>query len=71
VRAEAPHFARDRQNGAYYEATFSVTAQTGGDFLFVKSFNEWVEGTEIEPGVTYGDLYLKLTCQYAKIYRGR
>jgi hypothetical protein len=71
LRSDAPHFARDRQNGGYYEATFAVTAQTGGDLLFVKSFNEWIEGTEIEPGVTYGDLYLKLTCQYANIYRGR
>ena len=71
VRADAPHFARDRQNGAYYAATFAVTAETGGDLLFVKSFNEWIEGTEIEPGKTYGDLYLKLTCQYANIYRGR
>ena len=55
----------------YFADTFASTSQTGGDFLFVKSFNEWVEGTEIEPGVTYGDTYLNLTCQYANAYRGR
>lgn len=71
ARAAAPHFARDRRNGGYYADTFNATANTGGDMLFVKSFNEWIEGTEIEPGTTYGDLYLNLTCQYANTYRGR
>ncbi len=71
LRSDAPHFARDRQGGAYYQATMAATAQTGGDFLLVKSFNEWIEGTEIEPGTTYGNLYLDLTCQFANTYRSR
>jgi hypothetical protein len=71
LRAPAPPFARDRQGGGYYADTFAVTAQTGGDLMLVKSFNEWIEGTVIEPGKTYGDLYLNLTCQYANAYRGR
>ncbi|MGH2520944.1 MAG: LysM peptidoglycan-binding domain-containing protein [Anaerolineales bacterium] len=55
LRSPAPSFARDRRDG--------------GDFLLVKSFNEWIEGTQIEPGSTYGDWYLNLTCHdlaYAK-----
>jgi LysM repeat protein len=71
LRSNAPHFARDRRGGGYFADTFAATANTGGDFLFVKSFNEWIEGTEIEPGATYGDLYLNLTCQYANTYRSR
>ena len=71
LRASAPHFARDRRNGGYFADTFAVTAQTGGDMLLVKSFNEWVEGTAIEPGTTFGDTYLNLTCQYANAYRSR
>jgi LysM repeat protein len=71
LRAPAPPFSRDRRDGGYYADTYSVIPQTGGDFLFVKSYNEWIEGTEIEPGRTYGDLYLNLTCQYAKDYRSR
>jgi LysM repeat protein len=71
LRSSAPHFARDRQGGAYYADTFAVTSQTGGDFLFVKSFNEWVEGTEIEPGTSYGDAYLNQTCGFANEYRSR
>jgi|GEM_PF-984942 len=71
LRSPAPPFARDRRNGGYYADTFAATANTGGDFLFVKSFNEWIEGTEIEPGTSYGDFYLNQTCQYANAYRGR
>ncbi len=71
LRSAAPHFARDRRNGGYYGDTFAATANTGGDFLLVKSFNEWIEGTQIEPGASYGDLYLNLTCQYANAYRSR
>jgi hypothetical protein len=71
VRVPAPPFARDRRNGAYYADTFAVTARTGGDFLIVKSFNEWVEGTAIEPGESFGDQYLEQTCQFANEYRMR
>jgi hypothetical protein len=69
VRVPAPAFARDRRNGAYYRETFSVTPQTGGDLLLVKSFNEWIEGTAIEPGSRYGELYLDLTCELGTAYR--
>ena len=71
LRSGAPHFARDRRGGGYFADTFAATANTGGDFLFVKSFNEWIEGTEIEPGTSYGDTYLNLTCGYANAYRNR
>jgi len=71
LRSSAPPFARDRQAGAYYADTFAVTSQTGGDFLMVKSFNEWIEGTEIEPGASYGDAYLHQTCGFANEYRSR
>jgi hypothetical protein len=70
-RDPSPPFARDRRAGGYYADTFAATAETNGDFLIVKSFNEWVEGTAIEPSQGEGDLYLNLTCQYANTYRQR
>jgi hypothetical protein len=69
VRSPAPAFQRPRRNGAYYRESFQPTLKTGGDMLLVKSFNEWIEGTAIEPGATYGDLYLNLTCELATAYR--
>jgi hypothetical protein len=69
VRTPSPAFARDRRNGDYYRDTFTVTSESSGDMLLVKSFNEWIEGTAIEPGSNYGDLYLNLTCELASAYR--
>jgi LysM repeat protein len=71
LRSPAPAFARDRRNGGYYADTFAVTAQTGGDMLLVKSYNEWVEGTAIEPGAGYGNLYMDMTCRFANEFRSR
>jgi hypothetical protein len=69
IRSPAPAFVRPRRNGDYYRDTFKPTLNTGGDLLLVKSFNEWIEGTAIEPGRTYGDVYLNLTCELGNAYR--
>lgn len=71
VRVPAPTFARNRRNGQYMRDTFGVTEQTSSDFMIVKSFNEWVEGSAIEPSKGAGDLYMKVTCELANAYRAR
>jgi hypothetical protein len=65
----AQGFARPRDNGNYYRATFAGAAQSGADMAIVTSFNEWLEGTQIEPSVAYGDAYLNLTRELAAAYR--
>lgn len=54
-------FVRDRQDGQYYVSTWNAAMATSPDWIVITSFNEWVEGTQIEPSVTYGDEYLNLT----------
>lgn len=71
LRVSAQPFAIDRRSGGYYSDTFSVTSQTNGDLMLVKSYNEWIEGTEIEPGNSYSNTYLNLTCQFANTFRSR
>lgn len=39
--------------------------------LLVTSFNEWHEGTEIEPSTEFGDAYLRLTEELATGLRDR
>jgi hypothetical protein len=54
-------FSVDRAAGEFYERTFDAAASSDPDWILIVSFNEWVEGHQIEPSVTYGDLYLGLT----------
>ena len=37
--------------------------------VIVSTFNEWMESTQIEPSVQYGDQYLQITRQNADEYR--
>lgn len=62
-------FAVDRQNGGYYAALWQGALATNPDMVQVTSFNEWMEGTQIEPSQRYGNAYLQLTRQYADQFR--
>ena len=54
-------FAVARQDGAYYETTFQGAIDSHPDWVVITSFNEWLEGTQIEPSRGYGRRYLDLT----------
>ncbi len=62
-------FAVNRRNGDYYRETWAAATASQPDWIVITSFNEWVEGTMIEPSVTYGDLYLDLTRELAAAYK--
>lgn len=42
---------RDREGGAYYRRMWEAALGSGSEFVTVTSFNEWGEGTQIEPAV--------------------
>jgi hypothetical protein len=53
-----------RNNGATYREGWEGAIASSPDWITITSFNEWFEGSMIEPSVTYGMLYLNLTKQY-------
>jgi hypothetical protein len=69
LRVSSEPFARERADGAYYERTWVAALASQPDFVLVHSFNEWVEGSYVEPSVRYGDVYVTLTAQWVARYK--
>ncbi len=63
-------FAVGREDGAYYERSWQAAISSAPDWIIITSFNEWPEGTYIEPSQAYGTKYLELTGQWAAAFRG-
>jgi hypothetical protein len=63
-------FAASREGGAYYERSWQAAIGSSPDWIIITSFNEWPEGTYIEPSQAYGNRYLELTAQWAAVFRG-
>ncbi len=69
VRVPSKPHKRDRENGAFYRATFDAALQSNPDWLWIHSFNEWVEGTYIEPSAMYGDKYMQMTKEFVQQFK--
>ncbi|MFH1007434.1 MAG: hypothetical protein V1800_08035 [Candidatus Latescibacterota bacterium] len=65
-----PGRAVARGLGKLYEALWEAAIAAGSPFITICSFNEWGEGTQIEPCLEYEDLYLQLTAKWARIFKG-
>jgi LysM repeat protein len=69
IQGRSGRFAHDRRNGAYYRETWQAAMDSQPDLIVITSFNEWLEGTQIEPSVSYGNLYLDLTSELSSTYK--
>jgi hypothetical protein len=63
-------FARSRDGGEYYRQNWRAAIDSKPHWVIVNSFNEWPEGTYIEPSQAYGTLYLDLTREWAARFKG-
>ena len=63
-------FATDREGGAYYERAWQAAIAGGADWVVINSFNEWPEGSYIEPSAAYGDRFLGLTATWSGQFKG-
>ncbi len=63
-------FARPREGGDYYRRCWQAAIASKPDWIVVNSFNEWPEGSYIEPSQAFGNLYLDLTREWAARFKG-
>jgi hypothetical protein len=71
ARLPAPPRVRAREEGRFYRATLAAALASQPDWLWINSFNEWIEGTYIEPSRLYGDFYLHLTRELVASFKNR
>lgn len=60
---------KDRDAGAFYRSTWDAALSSDPDWVFITTWNEWWEHTHIEPGEKEGDLYLRITREYAEKWK--
>jgi glycoprotein endo-alpha-1,2-mannosidase len=65
TKVRKPGRIADRKDGEVYRTLWEDAIQSNPDWILITSWNEWHEGTEIEPSIEYGDKYIKLTGDYA------
>lgn len=65
-----PTFVRERDNGAYLRESFRGAVVSSPDWaILITSFNEWLEGHQIEPAEEYGTTYLDRLRELVDEYR--
>ncbi|MFC2095103.1 hypothetical protein ACFLSW_01505 [Candidatus Bipolaricaulota bacterium] len=58
-----------RSDGETYELLWDAAMASNPDWMLIRSFNCWMDGTEIEPSEEYGTTYLDLTRHYAEEWK--
>lgn len=58
-----------RRDGALYDELWEAAIASLPQWIVVTSFNEWHEGSQIEPSLEHGDMYLHRTAKWAERFR--
>jgi hypothetical protein len=65
-----PGLKLDRRNGTLYREMWQTALGVNPGWVLITSFNEWHEGSEIEPSEEYGEQYLRITAEFARGFKG-
>lgn len=60
-----------RNGGETYEVLWTEAIRADPDWILITSWNEWHEGSEIEPSKEYGDAALNATWKFSARFLGR
>ena len=62
-------FARDREGGNYFAQSWSAAIASNPSWIVINSFNEWPEGSYIEPSAAFGDIFLGISANYSQQFK--
>jgi len=69
TKIRKPGLAVKRFDGEIYRAQWDAAIEADPHWVLITSFNEWHEGSEIEPSFEDKELYLDITAHYTKIFK--
>jgi hypothetical protein len=71
TKIRKPGLAVKRYGGELYRVQWEEAIKADPHWILITSFNEWHEGSEIEPSLEYKQQYLDLTAKYTKIFKAK
>ena len=69
TKIRKPGLAVDRFDGNLYRIQWQRAIEADPHWVLVTTFNEWHEGSEIEPSAELGQKYLDLTAEFAERFK--
>ena len=69
TKIRTPGINAERQDGETYRVLWEQAIKADPDWVVITSWNEWHEGSEIEPSWEDGDKYLKMTAKHAAQFK--
>jgi len=69
TKIRKPGLKVERFDGSLYESQWKRVIAAGPDWILITSFNEWHEGSEIEPSLEHGEKYIELTGRFSALFK--
>ena len=60
----------DRRDGDFYDSTWEAAVAYDARWIVIATFNDWNEGTEIEPSIEDGLDYIEQTAEWIGKFKG-
>ena len=71
TKIRKPGLAVERYDGQLYRVQWDQAIKADPHWILITSFNEWHEGSEIEPSLEYKAKYIDITAEYAGRFKAK
>jgi glycoprotein endo-alpha-1,2-mannosidase len=71
TKIRKPGLAVERYDGQLYRVQWDEAVRADPHWVLVTSFNEWHEGSEIEPSLEFKRRYIDITAEYTKRFKAK